>query len=607
MASDSDEVYQSVPRDLPPRLLALDCYPSHPVRINSYSKAKYLIDIFNILYGTPELQLLLQSPLGSLFSLPVRYCSLSGQLLHQLLCRQLFTEEIDATWFVFAGQPLRFSLKEFEEITSLCCSEYPSAAEVRFSTSYADGGDATFPPLPRPKKRRLTDRSGERGKKKKTTRRQSKQSTAGLFRISKSSIIDDVCRVHQSSTHDAVSSSTSTSIDEKHISPLQGHLSQPPTPALSEASVGGTSAVPPLANPVNRDASVTKSEPFILSAEADDTCVTSALVTPAVDSSCTQVCVLPPIGSSSSQTTPPDRHKMTLRNKNSLHPLAGTPFPSSKQTNPGRPIPLLSTVAASLTAPDQKKVAKLKAQLAKAKTSEYMILGQPVRPSFFTEILQPQQWLSTPHIDVLLAFIWGKHETFFRQQRITILDSLFTSIIASSYATFNRCANPLDFVWHRLLILSITGSLPGRQPPQRWLEDVDTVYIPMNWGRKHWVTLSLDLRVGHISILDPFPDCNSARKVLSYMSPVAKTLPDLVRSVFGKSPSQWPESGFTFARLEGLAQNKRGGDCGAICVKFLELHSHALQDQLIALTDAEVNNLRCNYALALYEEFVGKL
>ena len=265
-----------------------------------------------------------------------------------------------------------------------------------------------------------------------------------------------------------------------------------------------------------------------------------------------------------------------------------------------------------------------------------MILGQPVRPSFFTEILQPQQWLSTPvcfslyffrpisclllqktanssqiyvlqHIDVLLAFIWGKHETFFRQQRITILDSLFTSLIASSYATFNRCANPLDFVWHRLLILSVTGSLPGRQPPQRWLEDVDTVYIPMNWGRKHWVTLSLDLRVGHISILDPFPDCNSARKVLSYMSPVAKTLPHLVRSVFGKSPSQWPESGFTFARLEGLAQNKRGGDCGAICVKFLELHSHALQDQLIALTDAEVNNLRCNYALALYEEFVGNL
>ena len=181
-----------------------------------------------------------------------------------------------------------------------------SAHPLHLLCAHGKGAMLPSPPLPRPKKRRLTDRSGARGKKKKTTRRQSKQSTAGLFRISKSSIIDDVCRVHQSSTHDAVSSSTSTSIDEKHISPLQvtqtlvqpslvhashlhlpiylstfsfqGHLSQPPTPALSEASVGGTSAVPPLANPVNRDASVTKSEPFILSAEADDTCVTSALV-----------------------------------------------------------------------------------------------------------------------------------------------------------------------------------------------------------------------------------------------------------------------------------------------------------------------------------------
>ena len=120
-------------------MLALNCYPSHLVCINSYSKAKYIIDIYNVLYGTPELELLLQSPLGSIFLLPIRQCSLSSQLLHQLLRRQLFTSEVDATWFVFAGQPLRFSLQEFEEVTGLCCSKYPSAAEVRSTTSYDDG------------------------------------------------------------------------------------------------------------------------------------------------------------------------------------------------------------------------------------------------------------------------------------------------------------------------------------------------------------------------------------------------------------------------------------------------------------------------------------
>ena len=129
----------SLADDLPSRLLAVDCYPGHPVRVNSYSKPKYNIDILNALSGMPEMDLLLQSPLGALFSLPVRQCSLFGQLVHQLLCRQLYTDEPNATWFVFGGQPLRFSLMEFEEVTGLCCSEYPPPSEMKSVLSYPDG------------------------------------------------------------------------------------------------------------------------------------------------------------------------------------------------------------------------------------------------------------------------------------------------------------------------------------------------------------------------------------------------------------------------------------------------------------------------------------
>ena len=85
------------------------------------------------------MDLLLQSPLGALFSLTVRQCSLFGQLVHQLLCRQLYTDEPNATWFVFGGQPLRFSLMEFEEVTGLCCSEYPPPSEMKSVLSYPDG------------------------------------------------------------------------------------------------------------------------------------------------------------------------------------------------------------------------------------------------------------------------------------------------------------------------------------------------------------------------------------------------------------------------------------------------------------------------------------
>ncbi|XP_023634654.1 uncharacterized protein LOC111829561 isoform X2 [Capsella rubella] len=54
------------PGDLPQRIFDVDCYPGHVVRINSYSRPRYLVDILDILAGLPELQTLLASPLDIL-------------------------------------------------------------------------------------------------------------------------------------------------------------------------------------------------------------------------------------------------------------------------------------------------------------------------------------------------------------------------------------------------------------------------------------------------------------------------------------------------------------------------------------------------------------
>ena len=120
-----------------------------------------------------------------------------------------------------------------------------------------------------------------------------------------------------------------------------------------------------------------------------------------------------------------------------------------------------------------------------------------------------------------------------------IVDSMFSSIMATSYPTFQKTSNPTQFLWHKLLLSYVKGAISGRNVPQLWLESVDTVYLPMNWGRKHWVALSVDLRRGHIAILDPISDCSSTWKVLSYMPPVAHLLPHLLRAVFGSVSKHW--------------------------------------------------------------------
>lgn len=208
------------------------------------------------------------------------------------------------------------------------------------------------------------------------------------------------------------------------------------------------------------------------------------------------------------------------------------------------------------------------------------------------------------HIDLLIAVAWDQHRHFLQSRRITFLDSMFTSILGNKYLSFRQHCSSHTYTWHPLLTAYVHGKVSGRSSTLQWLKDVDSVYLPMNWGKEHWVALSIDLNKGHINILDPLEDCTSMRKVVSYMSPFAEMLPHLIMSACGSNTYQWPNAGFTFSRVPGLAQNKRGGDCGPLCVKFMELHSHAMTDILQSLSDTNVDTLRMRYAIALFESIV---
>lgn len=136
---------------LPRRLFATDRYP-HTGRINSYSKPEYLIDIVEVLDGSLEFEWLKASCFGRLFRLPVRKSSLSGKLVHQLLCRSLVTSKKHEMWFVFGGHPIRFSLREFAILTGLNCGTYPSEEEIRKMQTTSSGHREYFHTLIGPKR-----------------------------------------------------------------------------------------------------------------------------------------------------------------------------------------------------------------------------------------------------------------------------------------------------------------------------------------------------------------------------------------------------------------------------------------------------------------------
>lgn len=156
-------------------------------------------------------------------------------------------------------------------------------------------------------------------------------------------------------------------------------------------------------------------------------------------------------------------------------------------------------------------------------------------------------------MDILIAFIWDKYCATLSKRRITILDSMFTSVLTNKFMCFTKKKQSTSQPWHPLLVSYVSGDISGRHLKSRFLHEVDVVYLPMNWGKKHWVALCIYLQRGHIEILDPFVDFTPDRKVLASMSRLAKSLPDLIRSVCGETPSTWPADRFTFEQIPGLS------------------------------------------------------
>ncbi|EFH48597.1 predicted protein [Arabidopsis lyrata subsp. lyrata] len=266
---------------------------------------------------------------------------------------------------------------------------------------------------------------------------------------------------------------------------------------------------------------------------------------------------------------------------------------------------MIPYILSTLGTPNSATVSKFRSKLSKMGKSSYTINGHSYPSTFFTELSKPQNWVSSLHIDCIVSFLWQKHGAFLATRRITILNSMFTSMMENKFVNFSQHVNTLTYAWHPLLTAYVRGLVDGRTCKLEWLKDVDIIYLPMNWGKRHWVAIAIDLPKGHIDILDPFEDCTSARKVASYMAPIAQMLPCLLRSVCEDVPSTWPATGFTFTRMTGLAQNDRGGDYGPMSLKFIELHSYQLTSHLQELTKKTIDNIRMRYAIDLYEEYVS--
>lgn len=204
------------------------------------------------------------------------------------------------------------------------------------------------------------------------------------------------------------------------------------------------------------------------------------------------------------------------------------------------------------------------------------------------------------HMEILMYMLAGRHRVLLEREKLAFTTPFLTSSIQEVWKRFKLIRRKDRFKWEKNLTDLVL------KPGGKWMEDVVTIYTPMIWGDRHWVGLAINLDMGYVEIMDPLPSLYGDKKVVKFMEALLTSLPYLVKKV--AKPQQTQFRGlkpFYWKRMKDIYINERGGDCGPLSIKFMELHAHGDPDpQMSGLTDTNVDDMRKQYAMDVYKTIV---
>lgn len=106
------------------------------VRVTPYHKPHAVREILNAL-DAEEIEVIRSSPFGKLLEVAEKP-SFSGRFGRFIISRQLKVAKKHEAWFLFAGKPIRFSLREFAAVTGLNCRKVPKNSKKRAKQTISD-------------------------------------------------------------------------------------------------------------------------------------------------------------------------------------------------------------------------------------------------------------------------------------------------------------------------------------------------------------------------------------------------------------------------------------------------------------------------------------
>ncbi|CDY37103.1 BnaAnng04620D [Brassica napus] len=125
---EENDIARRPPCVLPERIFAVGEEPAG-VRVTPYHKAGAIRQIIAVL-DPDEVEHIRVSPFGKLLEIADKP-SFSGRFGRYIISRQLKVAKKHEAWFLFAGKPIRFSIRKFALVTGLNCRKFPKKSKKK--------------------------------------------------------------------------------------------------------------------------------------------------------------------------------------------------------------------------------------------------------------------------------------------------------------------------------------------------------------------------------------------------------------------------------------------------------------------------------------------
>ncbi|KAG7547954.1 hypothetical protein ISN44_As12g031580 [Arabidopsis suecica] len=228
------------------------------------------------------------------------------------------------------------------------------------------------------------------------------------------------------------------------------------------------------------------------------------------------------------------------------------------------------------------------------------------------DLLKIPTLISPEHPEVMDACVSVLRESLFHNNdpdtdsRADLLPCKFHGSLAVLYGKFKKCRRKESFEFDSAIIGDIAARF--KATGTEWLTDIDSLLSPFNIDKNRWIAVHVDLPSHSLTVFDPTAAVRRGSRLKLELEFICEMFPYLVRTV-GQNEAQknYPLNPLSFTRNTRVSQASTLATSGMLSMFFLEAYATGGFEKVLLVKESGLRQRAELLVVEMFEHCLGDL